>query len=407
MVIVRKSRKRKKEKNTEQDGGESLEKKVRRLDMNPSEETRKVDDHDREALPLEGKMGEEGDVNTIDDSKMKCHGGDDSSEDQSVLWSLASKSQKVYSRQKKPAPRIPVLVSVLPSSCPESETRIDLDLPEDLYLGMRLDLATHKVYRRQKKKKAACRVSDPVLEDVGPTGNIDCVPVCGGVVTRRNPMRRCRGIQSDEEVTLQWKGEEIGTQQLKESTESLVQRLLVDESRREELQSEGTGAAGGDPLPSPEDHQDQPLDLTDPSRVRAVSVRLDKTRPKSNRINKKKKEKNKKVSNSSKKGNVKKDVGGTDVKEVSLVVGAPEVPSISGEEEEKFSSEDLVQLQGDKEHDSQEKLELSELLHLDKDQGNVWQEIETFNNGDTSQSRVPFNTEQELFDKDIFDSFSF
>ena len=42
MVTFRKSKKRKKEKNTEPDGGESLEKKVRRLDMNPSEETRKV-----------------------------------------------------------------------------------------------------------------------------------------------------------------------------------------------------------------------------------------------------------------------------------------------------------------------------------------------------------------------------
>ena len=224
MVIVRKSKKRKKEKNTEQDGGESLEKKVRRLDMNPSEEIRKVHDQEREALPLEGEMEEvgakdsrveqakEGEV-TLDDSKMKCQSGNDFSEDQSVLWSLAPESQKVYSRQKKPAPRTPVSVSVLPSSCPESETRIDLDPPEDLYLVMRLDPAPHKVYRRQKTP--ARRVPGPVLGDVGPPGNIDCDPVCGGVVTRRNPLRRCRGIQSDEEVSFPRKGEEIGSPQLK------------------------------------------------------------------------------------------------------------------------------------------------------------------------------------------------
>ena len=118
--------------------------------------------------------------------------------------------------------------------------------------------------------------------------------------------------------------------------------------------------------------------------------------------------KKKKVSNSSKKVSV-------NVKEASQVVEAPEVPSISGEKGKKFTSEDLdnsiqtseVQLQAGKKQDSQEKLELSELVNLDKDQGNVWQEIERFNNGETSQSRSPFDTEQDLFDKDIFDSFSF
>ena len=120
--------------------------------------------------------------------------------------------------------------------------------------------------------------------------------------------------------------------------------------------------------------------------------------------------KKKKVSNSSKKVSVKENV-----KDASQVAEAPEVPSISGEKGKKFTSEDLdnsiqtteFQLQGGKKQDSQEKLELSELVNLDKDQGNVWQEIERFNNGETSQSRSPFDTEQDLFDKDIFDSFSF
>ena len=118
--------------------------------------------------------------------------------------------------------------------------------------------------------------------------------------------------------------------------------------------------------------------------------------------------KKKKVSNSSKKVSVKENV-----KDASQVAEAPEVPSISGEKGKKFTSEDPsiqtteFQLERGKKQDSQEKLELSELVNLDKDQGNVWQEIERFNNGETSQSRSPFDTEQDLFDKDIFDSFSF
>ena len=271
-----------------------------------------------------------------------------------------------------------------------------------------------KVDRRQKKKS-------------GPSGDIDCSPVCGGAGTRRNPLRGCRVRQATKGRTFQWRGEKIGRQELEDFEESYrtvldgkgdnkgMQNLLDEEpelsSREKEfypiflqyqmivgdcpnmsmenliprlrLEEKSLGEvllSGG------ESPQDQPLDLTLPTRERAVSpglrtrggsrVSRAKTRPASKRITKKKKENSNDLANLLKRR-----------------VNAPET------EDSQEAAEPII---------SVGKGRQSTEVQLQTDQENIFQEIEMFNSRGNSQNRGPININYEdPFDDDIFNSFSF